>query len=120
MTDHNGGGTGHHRQPENRGRADEQGVECAGGDKLVAFDAAAGVQQQNCQTFALGVKIWVRGDVKFPIGGNFLRRVAFLHVGGCGTFAQRRYLVFVGTGRKLERGNQSRKIQSGVHGHFRR
>ena len=72
----------------------------------MAFDAAAGVQDQDGQTFTLRVEMRMGGDVQFPILGGFVGRLALLQGFGRGTFAQGRHLVFVGTGRKLERFNQ--------------
>ena len=109
-----------HGQAEDLAGMDEQRVLRADGNKLVAFDAAARVQEQHGQTFTFRVEMRMGGDVQFPILGGLVGRVALLQRFRRGTFAQGRHLVFVGAGRKLERLDKRGKKRCRVHNHFRR
>ena len=111
---------GRHGQPKNFATMNQKGVLRADGDKLVAFDSAADIQKQNCQTFTFGVEMRMRGDVQFPILGGLVGRVALLQGVRRGALAQWHDLVFVGAGRELERFHQCGKKRRGVHGRFRR
>ena len=87
------------------------------------FDFAARVQKQDGQTFTIGIKMRMGGDVQFPVVGGFVGGVALLQRFGRGTLAQGRHLVFVGAGRKLERLDKrfhAGEKWCGVHGDFRR
>ncbi len=111
---------GRHRQSKHFTTMHQKGVLRADGDKLVSFDAAAGIQQENRQAFAFGVEMRVRSDVQFPILGGLVGRVTLLQGIGRRTLAQRHDLIFVGAGVELERRNQRGKKRRGVHGRFRR
>ncbi len=120
MHQNDGVGGGRDCQPEDFARMNQNRVLGADGDKLMSFDALANVQQQHSKAFTFRVKVGMRGNVQFPILGGLVGGLAKLDALRRGTLAQGHHLVFVGVGRKLERGNQGRKFRSGVHGWFRR
>lgn len=109
-----------HRQSEHFATMHQKGILCADGNKLMSFDAAAGIQDQNGQTFAFRGKMRMSGNVQFPILNGLVGRVALLQRFRRGTLAQRHDLIFVRTGGKLERLNQRGKKRRGIHGLFRR
>lgn len=96
---------GSHCQSKDFATMHQKGVLCADGNKLMPFDATAGIQHENRQTFAFGVEVGMSGDMQFPILGGFVGRVTLLQGIRRGTFAQRHDLVFVRAGGKLERRN---------------
>jgi len=64
----------------------ENGIHRSNGHQVVAFDTAAGVQDENHQTFTFRIEVGMGRDVRSPIGGCLLRGFTLLHGVGCGTF----------------------------------
>lgn len=120
MHENQGTGCGANRQSEHFTTMHQKGVLRADGNKLMSFDAAAGIQNQHRQTFAFRVEMGVGGDVQFPVLGGLVGCVTLLQSVRRGTLAQRHDLVFIGAGGELERLNQRGKERRGIHGQFRR
>ena len=92
---YDGGGTGHDCQPEHGDGMHEQGIVSSNRNDVMAFDPAAGVQEQNAKAFTLRIEVRIGRHMQAPVIGGFLRRVAKLQVLGRGAFPQRSHLVFV-------------------------
>jgi len=121
--DDDGAGGGGDGQPEDFAGMHQNGVGGAQGDELMSLDAAAGVQEQDGEAFAIGVEVGMGDDMAVPIVGGFVGGVTLEHGGGGGTFAQGGHLEFVGGGGKAEGlhdGFQTGKGGGVVHGVFLR
>jgi hypothetical protein len=66
VREHDCGGGGHYRQPENFAGVNQDRVLCADADQIMAFDAAAGIQHQHHEAFTLGTEI--RAGVRVSCG----------------------------------------------------
>ena len=64
----------------------ENGIHRSNGHQVVAFDTAAGVEDENHQTFTFRIEVGMARDVRSPIGGCLIRSFALLHGVGRGTF----------------------------------
>ena len=89
-------GASHNGQPENADRVDKDRVVRAKRNKVMGFDASAGVKEQDCKAFAFGVEIWVLRQVEAPVFGGLFGCVAKVQRLRRGAFAERYDLVFVG------------------------
>jgi len=70
------------------------------------FDFPARVQKQHGETFTVGVKVRMAGNVQPPIIGGFVGCLAMLQAVRRRTFAQGGHFVFIWAGGKLERFHQ--------------
>ena len=71
-------------------------------DKVMGFDAAAGVKEEDGKAFAFGVEGFGVGHVQAPIGGGGFGHVAKGHLVGGAGLAEGDYLVNVGRGGEAE------------------
>jgi hypothetical protein len=69
---------GGNRHSVNLAWVNQNRVLCADGNDMVSLDPAAGVQKQDCQTFAFRVVIRMGGNVHPPIIGGFVGCIAML------------------------------------------
>lgn len=74
----------------------EEGVERAGRDQVMAFDAEARVEQEHREALAFGIEVRVRLDVEPPVVGGALRGVAELQLHRCRAVAQGDHLELLG------------------------
>jgi len=118
-----GSGGGNQSQPENFARMYQNGVHRADGNEIMTFDTATGIEHQGNKTFTFRIEIRMVGNVHPPVFGGFGWSITDDQIIGRGTLAQRRDLVFVRSGGKLERLDQCVKAgekRSRIHKHFRR
>ena len=80
----------------------ENGIHSPNGHEIVAFDATAGVEDEHHQTFTFRIEVGMSRDMRFPIGGCLIRRLALLHGVGCGTFPQGYDFPFLWLGWKFD------------------
>ena len=106
MCEHNGGGIGDDRQPEDLARMDKKRIERPGRNKVVALDPAARVEQQHGEALALGIEVGIRRNVHPPIFRDPVGRVAQVEAVGRGALPQRHHLVFVGLAGECEGCNE--------------
>jgi len=96
------GGTGRNCYPENFPGMHKDRIERANGNDVVAFDPAAGVQEQNAKAFALRIEVGVFLHVSAPVFGGFRWRIAQGQLFWCWTFTQGYDLEFMRLGGKAE------------------
>lgn len=84
----NSGCAGNNRQSEYFAWMDQDGIHRSGGNKVMAFDFPACVQDQDRQAFAFRIEVWMLRDMQIPIFSRPFRRVAHLKLVRCGTFPQ--------------------------------
>jgi len=106
MGQDNRGGACDNRQTEHLAWMDEQRVDRADRNQMVAFDPAPGVHEQDAEALALGIEIGVRRYVEAPVIGGALWRVAKLELFRRGAFLERDDFVFVGLSGEGERGDE--------------
>ena len=94
--EHNGCRTGDNGRSERFPGRNEQGIQSPDGYKLMPFDPATGVQQENDEAFAFRVEIGVRLHVEPPVFGRTIRGIAEGQTLWQGTFPERNDLVFLG------------------------
>lgn len=80
MKQDDGSGIGQHSEPEHGQWCDEECVERADGDQVMAHDAATRVEQQHHETFTVRSKVRCADDMEPPVIGGDLRVVTQLHV----------------------------------------
>ena len=117
-------GASHHGQTENADRMDKDRVVSAKRNEVMRFDASARVKQQDGETLAFGVEIWILRNLQAPVGGGLVGRIAENHVFRRGAFAERYDLVFVwlrvkpeGFHKRFETGQSGPSI-FGIHGKY--
>ena len=57
----------------------ENGIHRSNGHQVVAFDTAAGVEDENHQTFTFRIEVGMGRDMRFPIGGCLILSFTLLH-----------------------------------------
>ncbi len=57
----------------------ENGIHRTNGHQVVTFDASAGVENENHQTFTFRIEVRVGRDMRFPIGGCLIWGFTLLH-----------------------------------------
>ena len=83
-------------RPEGLPAVDQDLVQQAGRDQLMALHPATGVEQQNHEAFPIGIKPRVRRDVQSPVRRRTRGSVAQAQVFGSGAVAQGDHLVLLG------------------------
>jgi hypothetical protein len=93
MCQDDGSGVRDDRQTEDFAWVNEEGVEGAGADELVALHTPSRVKDEHDETFTLGVEEGIAGDVQAPIFHGFIRCIAELEGGRGRALAKRHDLV---------------------------
>ena len=100
--EHQRGGGGHDGEAEHLERVNQERVVGAYADKVMGFDAAAGVKEEDGKAFAFGVEGFGCRDVQAPISGGGFGGVAKGHLVRGPGLAEWNYLVNVGGGSEAE------------------